>query len=185
MNTEKNKTTYNNKKEIHTSNGFIWPSHYTKGNIQVIDIIRDQLSNKSFYGFCILFVLKYLIRVLEGDMATKLRGYSKAKFYLNELIKTRKEEEGPADESRINPKYYTQHQYEVVDILEDQFNEEMVVGAYTGTILKYLLRSEAKHGLEDYQKAYYFLERLIEYCKKHTDNEEDEYKIKIFNKNGV
>ena len=172
MDTKKNKTTYNNKKEIHTPDGFIWPSHYTKGNIQVIDIIRDQLSNKAFYGFCILFVLKYLIRVLEGDMATKLRGYSKAKFYLGELIKTRKEKEGPVDESRINPKYYTRHQYEVVDILEDQFDEEMVAGAYTGTILKYLLRGEAKHGLEDYQKAYYFLERLIEYCKKHADNEE-------------
>lgn len=184
MNVEKNKIVHSDEKEIHTSNGFIWPRHYIKGNIQVIDIIKDQLSEKSFYGFCILFVLKYLIRVSNEDIATKLRGYSKAKFYLNELIETRKEKEGPADESRINPKYYTNHQYEVVDILEDQFDSEMITGAYVGTIIKYLLRSEAKHGLEDYQKAYYFLERLIEYCKKRTDNEE-EYKIKIFNKNGV
>lgn len=173
MNTEKNKTVYNNKKEIHTSDGFIWPRHYIKGNIQVIDIIKDQLSDKSFYGFCILFVLKYLIRVSKEDIATKLRGYTKAKFYLNELISSRSGKEKSVDSSRLNPKYYTNHQYEVVDILEDQFDSEMVTGAYVGTIIKYLLRSEAKHGLEDYQKAYYFLERLIEYCKKHADNEKE------------
>lgn len=38
------------------------PSHYTTGEIEVIDYIRDKLSPKEFTGYCIGNVLKYVSR---------------------------------------------------------------------------------------------------------------------------
>lgn len=38
------------------------PSHYTNGEIEVIDYIRDKLSPVEFIGYCIGNVLKYISR---------------------------------------------------------------------------------------------------------------------------
>lgn len=159
-----------NEKENYTEEGFILPKHYMRGSMQTIDIIQDQLSDKSFFGFCKFLIIKYLIRVEDSDMEAKIRSYTKASYYLNELIARRAKLDKTADESRIKPVYYAKHQYEIVDIVEDQFDEEELIGAYVGVIMKYILRSDHKHGVEDYQKADYFLARLIKYCKKQLEN---------------
>ena len=38
------------------------PSHYTNGDIETIDYIRDKLSIVEFIGYCIGNVLKYVSR---------------------------------------------------------------------------------------------------------------------------
>ena len=166
MNNRKDNIVNANEKENYTEEGFILPNHYMpKDHLQTIDIIQDQLSDKSFISFCKFLIIKYLIRVEDANKEDKLRSYSKASYYLNELINRRAKTSKDVKEDRLKPSYYKKHSLEVVDLVEDQFDEEEVCGAYVGVILKYLLRAEKKHGLEDYKKAQYFLNRLLNYLK--------------------
>ena len=57
------------------------PSHYTNGNIEVIDIIGD---NFSLVDFCLGNVVKYVLRCQhKGKMVQDLK---KARWYLNKVI---------------------------------------------------------------------------------------------------
>ena len=69
------------------------PAHYKSGKIEVIEIMKDQLSEEQFKGFCKGLILKYLCR---ADHKNGLEDYKKAQWYLNYLIKTM--------ESKIDPK---------------------------------------------------------------------------------
>lgn len=61
------------------------------------------------------------------------------------------------------PAHYTYGRYEAIDVIE-----ELTAGAtgpegfLLGNVLKYLWRYRRKNGLEDLQKAMWYLERLIQ-----------------------
>lgn len=61
------------------------------------------------------------------------------------------------------PAHYTYGRYEAIDVIE-----ELTAGAsgpegfLLGNVLKYLWRYRRKNGLEDLQKARWYLERLIQ-----------------------
>lgn len=59
------------------------PNHYTQGNIETIDYIKDKLTDEEFRGFVKGNVLKYVSRegLKNGDEDLK-----KSKWYLEELI---------------------------------------------------------------------------------------------------
>lgn len=59
------------------------PMHYKCGNIEVIDIMKDQLSKEEFKGFCKGLIIKYLCR---ADHKNGLEDYKKAKRYLDKLV---------------------------------------------------------------------------------------------------
>lgn len=55
------------------------PAHYTSGDIEVIDYIRDKLTQQEFTGYCIGNVIKYISRWrLKGG----LEDLKKAEQYL-------------------------------------------------------------------------------------------------------
>jgi len=56
---------------------------------------------------------------------------------------------------KINPKYYRKN-IEVAD-----FIEEYDLNYFEGNVIKYVVRHKSKNGLEDLQKAKWYLERLI------------------------
>ena len=56
---------------------------------------------------------------------------------------------------KINPKYYRRG-IEVAD-----FIEEYEMNYFEGNVIKYVCRHREKNGLEDLQKAKWYLERLI------------------------
>jgi|TARA_R100001510_G_scaffold32326_1_gene28884 hypothetical protein len=56
---------------------------------------------------------------------------------------------------KINPKYYRRG-IEVAD-----FIEEYDLNYFEGNVVKYVVRHKDKNGLEDLQKAKWYLERLI------------------------
>ena len=61
------------------------PTHYTAGNIEVIDILKDQLTADEFKGFCKGNVLKYVMRSrLKGKEKEDCK---KASWYLDRMIK--------------------------------------------------------------------------------------------------
>lgn len=54
------------------------PPHYTKGKVEVIDFIREQLGDDAFVGYCRGNVVKYMAR---GPHKGKGEDYAKAAFY--------------------------------------------------------------------------------------------------------
>lgn len=61
------------------------PSHYTFGDIEVIDYIRDKLSPEEFRGYCEGNVLKYVSRWRHKGGIEDLK---KAQVYLNWMIES-------------------------------------------------------------------------------------------------
>lgn len=59
------------------------PGHYTVGDIEVIDYIRDKLTPAEFTGYCIGNVIKYVSRWRHKGGTEDLR---KAEVYLNWAI---------------------------------------------------------------------------------------------------
>ena len=61
------------------------PSHYTGGNIEVIDYIQDVCSqiNDGFVGVCVGNIIKYISR---HEYKGGLEDLKKAQWYLNRLI---------------------------------------------------------------------------------------------------
>lgn len=66
------------------------PSHYTTGEIEVINYIRDKLGCREFTGYCIGNVMKYISRWRHKDGAQDLE---KAKVYLQWAIESAYKEE--------------------------------------------------------------------------------------------
>lgn len=57
----------------------------------------------------------------------------------------------------INPSHYTQGNIEVIDFIEDQQMDYK-----EGNVIKYVSRYKYKNGLEDLEKAKWYLQRLID-----------------------
>jgi len=63
---------------------------------------------------------------------------------------------------RINhPAHYNAGKYEVIDLIESVCGDHYD-GFLLGNVIKYLARYKHKNGLEDLQKAEWYLKRLIE-----------------------
>lgn len=75
------------------------PSHYTRGSIEVIDIIRDQLGKDGFFAYCRGSVIKYTSRAGHKlDGAEDLR---KAKWYADRMIELFQEQKS-SEQSNSN-----------------------------------------------------------------------------------
>ena len=71
-----------------------------------------------------------------------------------------------AENDNINPKHYKHGSIEVIDIMRDQLSCEEFKGFCKGLIIKYLCRADYKNGLEDYKKAQWYLNKLVEELEK-------------------
>ena len=58
------------------------PSHYTDGNIEVIDFIEDKK-----LGFCLGNAIKYISRAGKKDPNKEVEDLKKANWYINRRIK--------------------------------------------------------------------------------------------------
>lgn len=67
------------------------PAHYTVGKVEVIEIIKDQLSPEEFLGFCKGNALKYLCRAGKKDPKKTREDLQKAAWYLNRCLREEKE----------------------------------------------------------------------------------------------
>lgn len=74
--------------------------------------------------------------------------------------------------SSINPSHYRQQGKETIEILKDTLSEAEFRGFLKGNIIKYLTRYEHKNGLEDLQKAEWYLVRLINEVNSHSSSEQ-------------
>lgn len=60
------------------------------------------------------------------------------------------------------PIHYTQGNIECIDYLADKLTEDEFKGFCKGNIIKYVTRENLKNGLEDLEKAEWYLKKLIE-----------------------
>jgi hypothetical protein len=61
-----------------------------------------------------------------------------------------------------HPTHYTSGGIETIDYLEAKLSQDEFVGYLKGNILKYMSRANLKNGAEDYKKAQWYLNKLIE-----------------------
>ncbi len=66
-------------------------------------------------------------------------------------------------ESKINPNYYRKGRMELMDIMKELMTPEEVSGFLKGNIFKYVYRYEEKNGIEDLQKAEWYMGQLIKH----------------------
>ena len=66
-----------------------------------------------------------------------------------------------------HPPHYNQGKYEVIDIIEDSL-KECFEPYCIGNVLKYVMRYKIKNGLQDLEKAAWYLNRVIEHKKKES-----------------
>ena len=70
-----------------------------------------------------------------------------------------------------HPSHYTQGNIECIDAIEDTtIGLNGFEGYCTGNIIKYLWRWKHKNGVEDLQKASWYLNRLINYLQQDKIN---------------
>lgn len=72
--------------------------------------------------------------------------------------------------NNISPEHYKKGGLEVVDIWRKKLTNDEFCGLCKGNILKYVLRSDYKNGVEDLKKAKVYLEWLIEAKEKKDGN---------------
>ena len=68
-----------------------------------------------------------------------------------------------------HPPHYTSGKIEVIDFMEDQLSDEEYRGWAKGQVIKYITRERHKNGLEDLEKAAWYLNRLIDKLHKEED----------------
>lgn len=80
---------------------------------------------------------------------------------------TAEEVETEESEDLVNsPSHYANSKYEVIDYMEDKLTEEQFEGYCIGNVIKYISRYRHKNGLEDLQKARWYLNKAIETKEK-------------------
>ena len=70
------------------------------------------------------------------------------------------------EDSRINPKHYRVGGIELIDVMVAKMTPEEIKGFCKGLALKYLFRADYKNGLEDYKKAQWYINYLIQFLEK-------------------
>lgn len=68
--------------------------------------------------------------------------------------------------SNINPAHYKTGKIEAIVIIKNILTAEEFKGFLKGLIIKYLIRADKKNGLEDYEKAQWYLNYLVKELEK-------------------
>lgn len=77
----------------------------------------------------------------------------------------------------IKPDYYHQGNIDVIKFGEENFSEEELKGFYRMNVLKYVTRFDKKNGLQDLEKAKFYLDKLVDMSE--AKEEIKPYKPKI------
>ena len=68
-----------------------------------------------------------------------------------------------------HPTHYTSTKIETIDIIQDKLTAEAFEGFCIGNVLKYLTRYRQKNGLEDLQRARWYLDKIIRVKEESND----------------
>lgn len=71
----------------------------------------------------------------------------------------------------ITPDYYHQGNVDVIKFGEENFSEEELKGFYRMNVLKYVTRFDKKNGLQDLEKAKFYLNKLVDMNEEQVPDE--------------
>lgn len=72
---------------------------------------------------------------------------------------------------KINPNYYKDKPIETIDVIKNELTSEEFRGYLKGQIWKYLSRHRQKNGLEDLQKAKWYMDYLVKFEQEMGEKE--------------
>jgi hypothetical protein len=72
---------------------------------------------------------------------------------------------------KINPNYYKDKPIETIDVIKNELTPEEFRGYLKGQIWKYLSRHRQKNGLEDLQKAKWYMDYLVKFEQEMGEKE--------------
>jgi len=70
---------------------------------------------------------------------------------------------------RVNKPTHYQGTIEAIDAIEASMPLQQQMGYLKGNVMKYIIRWDRKNGLEDLQKAQWYLNRMIDKQEKHEN----------------
>ncbi len=140
--------------------------------------LRDDLTNETIYGG-----LGWYDSMIKGQwVEIRKELYSDYSIkedttynYSEEMIDHEKTAQLSSDaresdltKDNVNhPLHYTKGSYEVIDVITDVTRDMVGIDAVcVGNIIKYVARYKYKNGIEDLEKARWYLNRLIEHNLK-------------------
>jgi len=111
----------------------------------------DLMSKKSYWNY---MDRDHVLQQYWKDMGSRLREDR------HDLTEQEKEVYEPPNV--INPDHYKYGSIEVIEFLKQMLTQEEYLGGLKFSIWQYLLRYERKGGLEDLEKAQWYLEKIME-----------------------
>ena len=77
----------------------------------------------------------------------------------------------PSGDPVNHPAHYTQGGIECIDLLQQNLTEEQFIGYLAGNHQKYVFRWQSKGGVTDLLKARWYLNRLLDELRGHSDED--------------
>lgn len=114
----------------------------------------------------------------KQDKATSFIDESAGKLYMAkhgfsqqyyELFYSNPNEKDTKDDLINHPNHYTAYSREVIDTMQGDMTPEEFTGYLKGNIIKYISRYQGKNGVEDLNKAIWYVTRLRDFVKDMKD----------------
>lgn len=122
--------------------------------------IENNRSKKAFYCSNVVESAKEFISLFEKDFQPNIEeAIDSTTEFLRENLK-----ETEVPDNVHQPKHYKLDglDIEVIDVIKSLLTPEQLKGYLHGNVIKYILRTDKKNGVEDLEKAKVYLEWLIE-----------------------
>lgn len=71
----------------------------------------------------------------------------------------------PIEDKIIFPSHYYKNEIDVIEFAKMQFSKDELKGFFRINALKYITRYDRKNGMEDLEKAKYYIDKLIDFRK--------------------
>lgn len=101
-----------------------------------------------------------------GKRFMALNGFSQ-QYY--ELLYSAPNEKDTKDDLINHPNHYTAYSREVIDTMQGDMTPEEFTGYLKGNVIKYISRYQGKNGVEDLNKAIWYITKLRDFVKDTKD----------------
>ena len=103
-----------------------------------------------------------------GKLYMAKHGFSQ-QYY--ELFYSKPNEKDTKDDLINHPNHYTAYSREVIDTMQGDMTSEEFTGYLKGNIIKYISRYQGKNGVEDLNKAIWYVTKLRDVVKDMKDEQ--------------
>lgn len=119
--------------------------------------------NSRKYPPTMAVVLKEELEKYDGDPLTLLYIMDKYKYILEAGLVSKSKDEDKDEVDMVNhPSHYETGKYECIEVMVEALGADVVMHFCLGNAFKYLYRCRRKNGVEDIEKARWYLNKYLE-----------------------